>query len=96
MKFNENLNVDYAVDALVRGKKGVCALMKDTNGELLFVGLGLKYLPVLKLWMKVGNEYFDESTFDDLLIMRRSRKSNMVPAWYVLEKKDGTEVATSE
>ena len=96
MKFYSEVNVNYATDAFLRGKQGTCAVFRHQNGVLYFSGFGLDYRRVLKLWLKVGDQYYDEQTFDYFAIMRKSNVAKNRSAWFVMTQVDGKELANSE
>lgn len=96
MNINTKLDIIYATDVLAKSKPGTCGLLKQKDGVVYFLGFGMKHRRVLKLWLKIGDQCYDEKTFDHHLIMRKSNKSKNRPAWFVLAREDWKELCNSE
>lgn len=96
MQIYNKLTVSYAVSEFGKGKAGTCALVKCDDGSVYFAGLGIMQRRVLKLWMKVGDQCYDEQTFNSYIIMRKSHIAKERPAWLVIADKNYQELYNSE
>lgn len=96
MQIYNKLTVNYAVSEYEKGKVGTCALVKSDDGSVYFAGLGITPRRVLKLWLKVGDQHYDEQTFNDCIIMRKSNIAKGRPAWFVIADENYQELYNSE
>lgn len=91
---SKTLTIQAAAHDMMTGKKGICAFCRDADGTLWCVlSSGHRY-KVVRLWLKVDQTHYDESTFDHILLIRRHKDDDK--SWYIMVDSDGeTEVAAS-
>lgn len=94
--YENKLTISYALECFVKGKRGTCALYKNEDGILCFTGLGIEKRRVLKLWLEIGDKFYDEQTLDFYIIMRKGNLEKSKPAWFIMTTNTYQELCNSE